>query len=317
MISLEAVYVIAGVTFGAFAAAAALNRLHPKRFANAAFYGLLAISFLFGSKLSDFANGILALGLIVVGGAWRTGRGPVKTTSDAERAERASRYKSFLFVPALIAPFSAFAGSTVLKNLSLGGKPLVDPQAATLVWLFAGIMVGLALTMVAFRPPLLAPVTEGGRLVDTIGWALLLPQMLAALGSVFTVSGVGTAVGRVFSTYAPITTPRTAVVVFGLGMVAFTIIMGNAFAAFPVMMAALGLPLVVQRFGANVVAVSALGMLTGFCGTLLTPMAANFNLVPATLLELDDRYAVIRAQAPTALLLMAGNLLLLCLLVYR
>jgi len=317
MITLEAVYAIAGLTFAAFAAATALNDLHPKRFANAAFYALLAISFLFGSKLSDLANGMLALGLIVVGGAWRTGRGPVKTTSEAERAERASRYKSFLFVPALVAPFCAFSGSTVLKNLTVGGKPVVDPQAATLVWLFAGIMLGLAINMVAFRPPLVAPVTEGARLVDTVGWALLLPQMLAALGSVFAASGVGTAVGQIFSSYAPITTPRAAVLVFGLGMVAFTIIMGNAFAAFPVMMAAIGLPLVVQKFGGNVVAVSAIGMLTGFCGTLMTPMAANFNLVPATLLELDDRYAVIRAQAPTALLLMAGNLVLLCLLVYR
>ena len=37
-------------------------------------------------------------------------------------------------------------------------------------------------------------------------------------------------------------------------------------------------------------------MLTGYCGTLMTPMAANFNIVPAALLELDDPYAVIRAQ---------------------
>lgn len=30
-------------------------------------------------------------------------------------------------------------------------------------------------------------------------------------------------------------------------------------------------------------------MLSGFCGTLMTPMAANFNIVPAALLELSDR----------------------------
>ena len=46
----------------------------------------------------------------------------------------------------------------------------------------------------------------------------------------------------------------------------------------------------------------ALGMLTGYCGTLLTPMAANFNLVPAALLELDDPNGVIRMQVGTALL---------------
>ena len=45
-------------------------------------------------------------------------------------------------------------------------------------------------------------------------------------------------------------------------------------------------------------------MLSGYCGTLMTPMAANFNLVPVALLELDDPYAVIRAQWATALPLM-------------
>ena len=41
---------------------------------------------------------------------------------------------------------------------------------------------------------------------------------------------------------------------------------------------------------------AAIGMLSGFCGTLMTPMAANFNIVPAALLELADRNAVIKAQ---------------------
>jgi uncharacterized membrane protein len=57
--------------------------------------------------------------------------------------------------------------------------------------------------------------------------------------------------------------------------------------------------------------VAAIGMLAGFSGTLLTPMAANFNLVPAALLDLPDRYAVIRAQAPTALAMLAFNTALL------
>ena len=44
---------------------------------------------------------------------------------------------------------------------------------------------------------------------------------------------------------------------------------------------------------------AAIGMLSGYCGTLLTPMAANFNLVPAALLELKDPNAVIRQQVAT------------------
>ena len=90
-------------------------------------------------------------------------------------------------------------------------------------------------------------------------------------------------------------------------MALFTAIMGNAFAAFPVMTAGIGLPLIVHRFGGNVVVMAAVGMLSGFCGTLTTPMAANFNIVPVALLELPDQHAVIKVQIPTALLLLAAN----------
>jgi uncharacterized membrane protein len=73
----------------------------------------------------------------------------------------------------------------------------------------------------------------------------------------------------------------------------------------------------IQRHGAHPAALGALGMVTGYCGTLLTPMAANFNIVPAVLLELRDQYGVIRMQVPTALALLATNLVLMAALVFR
>jgi uncharacterized membrane protein len=48
-------------------------------------------------------------------------------------------------------------------------------------------------------------------------------------------------------------------------------------------------------------------MLAGFCGTLVTPMAANFNIVPTALLELKDQYGPIKAQLPTAIPLWGAN----------
>ena len=97
------------------------------------------------------------------------------------------------------------------------------------------------------------------------------------------------------------------VLVFCLGMALFTMIMGNAFAAFPVMAAAIGIPLLVEGYGGNPAVIGAVGMLAGFCGTLLTPMAANFNIVPAALLELDDQNGVIRQQVWTAIPLWVCN----------
>ncbi len=61
----------------------------------------------------------------------------------------------------------------------------------------------------------------------------------------------------------------------------------------------------------------AFGMYAGYCGTLMTPMAANFNIVPAALLELKDKYQVIKIQIPTALTLLVVNVFLMYFLVFR
>jgi uncharacterized membrane protein len=111
-------------------------------------------------------------------------------------------------------------------------------------------------------------------------------------------------------------TRLAAVAVYCLGMAGFTVLMGNAFAAFPVMTAGVALPVLVKVYGGDPAAICAIGMLSGFCGTLLTPLAANFNLAPAALLDLDDRFAVIRAQAPTALVLLAVNTVLMHVLAF-
>jgi uncharacterized membrane protein len=102
-----------------------------------------------------------------------------------------------------------------------------------------------------------------------------------------------------------------AVAAFALGMALFTMVMGNAFAAFPVMAAAIAVPVLIRQYGGDPAVVCAIGMLAGFCGTLMTPMAANFNIVPAALLELKDRNAVVWAQVGTALPLLAVNTLLI------
>jgi uncharacterized membrane protein len=75
------------------------------------------------------------------------------------------------------------------------------------------------------------------------------------------------------------------------------------------MAAAIAVPLLIRQYGGDPAVICAIGMLAGFCGTLMTPMAANFNIVPAALLELKDRNAVVRAQIGTALPLLVVNTL--------
>ncbi|HUJ45609.1 MAG TPA: DUF979 domain-containing protein [Rhizomicrobium sp.] len=317
MITLDYVYIVAGLAFAGFAILSAFDRANRKRFGNAAFWGLLAASFFFGSHLSDLENGILVLALVLIGGFGGLGLGKPQTTSPEERRESAARRGNGLFVPALIIPAVALLGTLFLTSAKLGGIQIVDPKQVTLISLAFGIVLALVVAMLWLRPPLLAPLQEGRRLIDTIGWAAILPQMLASLGAVFAAAGVGKQVGIIASDYIPLDQPFEAVIVFCLGMAAFTAIMGNAFAAFPVMTAAIGLPLIVVKFHGNPAIMGAIGMLSGFCGTLTTPMAANFNVVPAALLELPDKNGVIKAQLPTAGLMLIANMILMYCLAFR
>ncbi|HRK63227.1 MAG TPA: DUF979 domain-containing protein [Terricaulis sp.] len=315
MITLQHAYIVAGLFFLALVVLSARDAANPRRWRNAAFWGLLAVSFLAGHVLGDLGNGLLALGLVAIA-AFGLGQGKPPTTTPEERRASAERNGNLLFLPALIIPAAALAGTLIVKETSWGPL-LIEARQATLVSLTLGVLIAIGVIMIWLRPPLMAPLQEGRRLMDSVGWAAILPQMLAALGAVFLAAGVGEQVGAFFSSYIPgIEVSRTiAVIAYCVGMALFTIIMGNAFAAFPVMTAAVGLPFVIGALGGDPARVCAIGMLAGFCGTLMTPMAANFNVVPANLLELPDRNAalngVIRAQIPTAIPLLIANILLM------
>jgi uncharacterized membrane protein len=327
VIGLAHVYVIGGLFFAASAWFSARDRSNPHRLRAAAFWALLALSFLAGDRLGDLGNGLLVVGLAVIA-ALGMGRSALSTSTPEERRAGAERYGDRLFVVALVIPATALAGTMLAKQTQWGAR-LIDPAQATLVSLVVGVLLAIGVAQLWLRPgsraaraaSIATPLREGRRLLEAVGWAAILPQMLASLGVVFLASGVGTQVGRLFSEHLALDSRFAAVAAYCIGMAIFTVLMGNAFAAFPVMTAAVGLPLVVHRFGGDPAVVCAIGMLSGFCGTLMTPMAANFNVVPANLLELPDRdapfNAVIRTQVPTALPLLAANVLLMVWLAFR
>jgi len=306
MIGLPFVYTLAGMTFLAFAVLSLRDASNAKRWGNGAFWGLLALSMLAGDRLGDFANGLLVLALVAIAGTGQLGRGAGGTTPEV-RAKRAERYGNHLFLLALVIPATALAGTFGFEHL----PGLVNPKQVTLVSLALGALLALVIGLAWLRPHPAAPLQEGRRLMDSVGWAAILPQMLASLGAVFALAGVGDVVGQLMAGVIPEGSRFGAVIAFTLGMALFTMVMGNAFAAFPVMAAAIAVPVLIRQYGGDPAVVCAIGMLAGFCGTLMTPMAANFNIVPAALLELKDRNAVVWAQVGTALPLLAINTLLI------
>jgi|tagenome__1003787_1003787.scaffolds.fasta_scaffold20934666_3 uncharacterized membrane protein len=311
MIDLHSLYVLAGAIFAAFALSSARDATNAKRRGNSAFWALIAASFWFGDFLGDLGNGVLVLALVAIAGTHMLGRGTRPSTTEEERVRSSDRLGNRLFLPALVIPFTAFVGTLLFNYTPLKDSGLIEPKSVTLVLLGIGVIVALIVCYAWLRPPVLAPIDEGGRLADSIGWALVLPQMLAALGVIFAAAGVGTTIGTMAGAIIPSGSVFLAVLLYALGMVVFTMIMGNAFAAFPVMVAAIGVPILIHQDGGDPAVIGAVGMLSGFCGTLMTPMAANFNIVPAALLELKNQYGVIKAQIATAIPLLIANILIL------
>ncbi|OMH32378.1 DUF979 domain-containing protein [Tersicoccus sp. Bi-70] len=354
MITNEWLYWLIGAFFVAVSVLILLDAGHAKRLGNAAFWGVLGLSFFYGTFVAAksapaWVLGIAVLVMVALAGFGFTGTtsrtrtsavagagagqptgpatptsaiprvaGPgreaapsvLATSSPEEREDFATRFGNRLFVPALVVPLVAVLVATLGPLIRIGGKPLLAEGSATLTGLGIGAVLAVVVAVLILRPPrpVTTPLREGGRLLQAIGWAALLPQMLSTLGIVFTQAGVGTAVGTIAKAVLPEGSLLAAVVVYCAGMAIFTIVMGNAFAAFPIMTAAIGWPVLVQGFGGNPAAVFAIGMLAGFCGTLVTPMAANFNLVPAALLEMRDKYGPIKAQLPTAGILLVVNM---------
>jgi uncharacterized membrane protein len=317
VITLEFIYILMGILTGGVAIVNWGDRSNPRRFNNTVFWGLYALAFLIGSYLPDIASGIVVLLMVLVASIRGLGLSAHDTSTPIEREASARRWRNRLFIPALAIPLVTLAGNFFLKGLRVNGTPLVDPRQVTQISLGLATLVALALAMIMLRPPALAPIREARRLMDSVGWAAVLPQMLAALGALFAMAGVGRVIADLAQRYVPLEHAFVAVATYTIGMALFTMIMGNAFAAFPVMTAGIGLPIIVQKFGGNPEIMAAVGMLSGFCGTLMTPMAANFNIVPVALLELPDQNAVIKTQIPTAIPLLAANTLLMYFLVFR
>jgi uncharacterized membrane protein len=323
MIRVEHIYWL----IGAFLLVAAVMDLRVRRWSAAAFWAVLSLPFLFGDAILAAAHegvrwpaqamgiGLIALGVLAARGKLRASDDSAEAS--AERHAGAARLGNRLFVPALAIPIVTVALVLSAPHLGWRSMALFDPAQATLISLGAACFLALLLALRMTRASFAQGLGEGRRLLDALGWAALLPMVLATLGSVFASTGVGDAIAAIVGALIPADDRLACLLAFALGMVVFTVIMGNAFAAFPVMMAGVGLPLLVLRHHADPAVLGAIGMLTGYCGTLLTPMAANFNIVPAVLLELPDQYGVIRAQWPTALILLAVNVTLMWVLVFR
>ncbi|MDL5036046.1 DUF979 domain-containing protein [Comamonas resistens] len=316
IISIQYLYYLVGIILAITAVMTLRDASNPRRYSAGIFWALYAVVFLVGDTLPPVWVGVIAVAMALIAGFGGVLGGKHQPRTDAQYLESARRLGNKLFIPALAIPLITMVGTLSAKYLMVGGVPLIDPKNTTLVSLGIGCVIALGLACKLTHETPMQGLRESHRLIDALGWALVLPQMLGMLGLVFSDAGVGKAVAYISTTYINMDVRFVAVAVYVIGMALFTVIMGNGFAAFPVMTGGVGVPVLVGVYHGDPAVMAAVGMLSGYCGTLLTPMAANFNLVPAALLEIDKN-AVIRAQVPTAIALLIVNVFLLNFLMFR
>ena len=290
---LQIFYIMIGLYMGLTMVFTLKDKNHKTRIGTALFWGILSAVFMFGDYIPSQIVGALVIVIAVLSATKQINIGTLKQLDETFATLKAEKLGLKIFIPSLsiaiiamlIASFTDFSGTVAI-----------------------GISSTLTFVITKAKPKEF--LEDSNRMYQSMGSFVILPQLLASLGVLFTAAGVGDKISAIISGVIPTGNVLVGVIAYCVGMAVFTAIMGNAFAAFSVITVGVGLPFVFAQGGDPVVC-SVLALTAGYCGTLLTPMAANFNILPAALLELKDKNAVIKAQAPIAIILLVTHIFLM------
>lgn len=299
---LEITYVIIGLQFIHTGYSTFKDENHPTRLGTSTFWGLLGLTFIGGSYLPNKAIGIIVVLLAVLTLFKQVNIGNLARFDEQKATQESKRLKNKIFLPVMVMAVVSLLVAQLFPALS---------KVAISIGVLLATLVALVITKT--KPSSL--LSENNRMTQQVSTSGIVPQLLGSLGAIFTLAGVGDVISGLISGVVPTDNRFFGVVAYVLGMVIFTMIMGNAFAAFTVITAGVGLPFVFA-LGANPIVAGALAMTAGYCGTLLTPMAANFNILPVALMDMKNPNGVIKAQLPVALILIVVHIALMYLLAF-
>ena len=294
---LEFIYILIGLQFFYTAFRVFKAEDNEKKVTTMIFWIILGVLFAFGKLIPPMVSGalVVVIGIIsLINGIVVKG---AITNDEATEVEGSNRLGNKIFIPVIVMAVLAI----ILAKLI--------PESSSSILGFTAI-VALVIIMIMTKTSFAGMMKQSDRMVQQVGSVAILPQLLAALGAIFAAAGVGDVIASIIGNMIPTISPWTGSIAYVLGMVIFTAIMGNAFAAFTVITAGIGVPFVIAQ-GADPAIAAALAMTAGYCGTLLTPMAGNFNVLPVGLLEMDDKNGVIKEQALFSILMIVVHILLM------
>ncbi len=256
------------------------------------FWIALSIVLAFGRWIPNMINGILVLLMTLPAILRQVKPGKSKPVDPTYSEAWSKKLGMTIFIPAL--SIGTFALLFALFT-----------KLGALVGVGFGVIVAIVVLLLMNRDNKLPTFfNDARRMLDIVGPLSMLPMLLASLGAIFTKAGVGDVIAKYVGMIIPEGNINIGIIVFAIAMPLFTMVMGNAFAAITVITVGIGAPFVLS-LGANPTIIGMLALTCGYCGTLMTPMAANFNIVPVALLDMKDRFGVIKRQWIPALFILA------------
>ncbi|QQY79250.1 putative membrane protein [Keratinibaculum paraultunense] len=287
---LEIVYILIGLVSFNTGIKNALDEKNPSRLGTAIFWCSLGIVLAFGRWIPPIINGILIIVMTIPAILNKVKSGEQDEPTEKEMAQAYNEIGMKIFIPALAMGVSAIIFA-------------IFTDLGALVGVSFGVLIAMVILRIySERNSLKVFLDDSERFLSLVGPLSMLPMLLASLGAIFTEAGVGEVIAQIVGNIIPEGNVNIGIVVYALGMMLFTMIMGNAFAAITVMTVGIGGPFVL-KYGANPALVGMLALTCGYCGTLLTPMAANFNIVPVAILDMEDEMGVIKNQVIPSLFL--------------
>ena len=294
---LEIIYVLIGLQFFYTAYRVARSEDNEKKITTVIFWIILGVLFAFGKLIPSIISGILVviIGIISLMNGIMV-KGAIINDQKLE-VEGSDKLGNKIFIPVIVMAVLAI----ILAKLI--------PDSSSSVLGFTAI-VAIIIVMIMTKSSVKDMMKQSDRMVQQVGAVAILPQLLAALGAIFAAAGVGDVIASIIGNMIPTVNPWTGSIAYVLGMAVFTAIMGNAYAAFTVITAGIGVPFVIAQ-GADPAIAAAIAMTAGYCGTLMTPMAGNFNVLPVGLLEMKDRNGVIKEQTLFSIIMIIAHILLM------
>ena len=269
-----------------------LDKENPSRVGTAVFWCSFGVVCGFGTWLPAKVSGALVLIMCLPPIFKKVKIGKVDNPTKEHTEQQFKKIGMKIFIPA----FSVDVCSLFFALFS---------NMSSMIAITIGVIVAMIL-LIAYDSKQNKPVVflnDSERFLGITGPLSMLPQLLGCLGGVFTAAGVGDVIAQLVEKVVPKGNVNVGIIIYAIGMVLFTMIMGNAFAAITVMTVGIGAPFVLA-YGANPVVIGMIALTCGYCGTLLTPMAANFNILPVAILNMKDRWGVIKNQVLVALIML-------------